>query len=364
MQAEGNGMREQIRVQVGGAGGAPSNNFIRSLRQASSDYYLIGSCASATDILLADTDERHVVPPANDPSYRDELLRLLGHTKPDLLHVQNDQEVRAVSRLRHDIESLGVVLFLPDAQTVEICLDKFRSYVVWAEKGVRTPRTMMLDAPEDLRRAFSELGPRLWIRATSGAGGAGSLPTESFEFARLWIDRYQGWGAFTASECLTSRTTTWLSIWYAGELVVAQSRRRWSWNFGNRTLSGITGITGVGETFADAEVDRLAEQAIRAVDPKPHGIFGVDMTYGDDGLPRVTEINIGRFFTTHYFFTKAGLNMPDMYCRLRLFGTYPMLEKKVNPLPDGLLWIRGMDVEPVLTTVEEVEKLRRQTVQK
>ena len=81
------------------------------------------------------------------------------------------------------------------------------------------------------------------------------------------------------------------------------------------------------------------------------------MTYGHEGLPYVTEINIARFFTTHYFFTKAGLNMPDIYCQLALSGKFPAIAKRVNPLPNGLVWIRGMDVEPVLTTVEEVERL-------
>ena len=349
--------RERTRIQIGGAGGAPSNNFIRSLREAEHPYYLIGTCASPTDIFLADVDERYVVPPAADPSFRDRLLRLLERTKPALLHVQNDHEVKAISRLRDDVRSTGVRLFMPAPETVEICLDKYASYKIWRERGVRVPATMLLHDAGDLKNAMAELGPKIWVRAIAGAGGAGSLPTDSFDFARFWIEHHNGWGSFTASECLTEKTTTWLSIWNEGELVVAQSRRRWSWNFGNRTLSGVTGITGVAETYGDAEVDRLAEQAIRAVDAVPHGIFGVDMTYGHDGLPYVTEINIARFFTTHYFFTKAGLNMPDMFCRLALFGERPNVSKRVNPLPDGLVWIRGMDVEPVLTTVDEVQRM-------
>jgi carbamoyl-phosphate synthase large subunit len=347
-----------MRIQVGGAGGAPSNNFIRSLHDAPSQYYIIGSCASATDLFLADCDEKHLVPSASDPAYREGLLRLLDRTRPQLMHVQNDFEVRAVSRLRRDIADVGTNLFMPSEDTVETCVDKFKSYKVWARSGVRAPRTMLLHGPDDLRRAFRELGPKVWVRATEGGGGTGALPTDSFDFARLWIERYAGWGVFTASECLTSRTTTWLSIWYEGQLVVAQSRRRWSWNFGNRTLSGVTGITGVGETWADPEVDRLADQAIRAIDARPHGIFGVDMTFGADDLPYVTEINIARFFTTHYFFTKAGLNLPHIYCQLGVDGTYPNLEMKINPLPDGLLWIRGMDVEPALTSADVLERVK------
>jgi hypothetical protein len=106
------------------------------------------------------------------------------------------------------------------------------------------------------------------------------------------------------------------------------------------------------ETF-DAAVDQV--DSIYAIDKHPHGIFGVDMTYDDDGFPNTTEINIGRFFTTHYFFTKAGLNFPKIYCDIALDGKFPNLQKRINPLPDGLIWIRGMDVEPVLTTRSELD---------
>jgi hypothetical protein len=43
------------------------------------------------------------------------------------------------------------------------------------------------------------------------------------------------------------------------------------------------------------------------------------------------------------------------------------LEKKVNPLPVGYAWVRGMDSEPVLTTSshfiqaeEDLQRLRQQ----
>jgi carbamoyl-phosphate synthase large subunit len=188
-----------------------------------------------------------------------------------------------------------------------------------------------------------------------GGAGRGALPTDDFDFARIWIDRFNGWGSFTASELLTERSVTWQSIWHEGELVVAQTRRRRSWNFGNRTLSGVTGVTGVGETCSDSDVDRTALDAIHAVDAQPHGIFSVDMTYDFAGKPNPTEINIGRFFTTIFFFTKAGLNFPQIYCDIALEGRFPKLERKINPLPDGLLWIRGMDVEPVLIKAADLQ---------
>ena len=53
--------------------------------------------------------------------------------------------------------------------------------------------------------------------------------------------------------------------------------------------------------------------------------------------------------------------MPEIYCNIALEGKFPSLERRINPLPDGLVWIRGMDVEPVLTTVEALEKLEQCT---
>jgi carbamoyl-phosphate synthase large subunit len=346
------------RIQIGGAGGAPSNNVIRSLREADAHSdVLIGMSSFPPDLFLADVDERYSVPPAASSSYPAALLTLIESCRPDFLHVQNDIEVLAVSRLRDEIERRNVRLMLPSPATIELCVDKARSCLVWRENNVPTPRTLQLNSPTDLEFAFAELGPTIWIRANVGGGGRGALPTSDHDFARGWIDRFEGWGNFSAAELLTDRSFAWLSIWYRGDLIVAQGRSRLAWRFGDRALSGVTGVTAVGETASLAEADRLALRAIAAVDDAPHGIFGVDMAYAEDNSLRVTEINIGRFFTTVYFFTAAGLNMPRIYRDLALEGKRPELERVLNPLPDGLVWIRGMDVQPVLVTAQELASL-------
>lgn len=347
------------RIQIGGAGGAPSNGFIRSLRESDREDYIIGTSCIASDLFLADVDERHVVPPALADDYPDRILSLVSTVKPDFLHLQNDYEVRAISRLRDQLKHLKINLFLPNPETVEICVNKQKSYQIWQTEGVPVPETILLKTEADLKRAFERFGNNLWLRAIEGAAGRGALPTDSYEMAKAWVDYFIGWGQFTAAAMLSKQTVTWLSIWYEGELVVAQTRRRRSWSFGNRTLSGVTGITGVGETVSDPDVDRVAQDSIFAIDRRPHGIFGVDMAYSLGGIPNPTEINIGRFFTTHYFFTKAGLNLPKIYCDIALEDKFPTLEKTINPLPDGLLWVRGMDVEPALIKAKDLDELER-----
>lgn len=347
------------KILISGAGGAPTENVVHSWRKTEKEEYIIGIGSEPFDMMLSSTDIKYQVPYSIESSYTKRLFEILDEERPDFAHFQNDIEIRVVSRIREVLIDRGIKLFMPSKETVEICVDKSRSAAIWMREGIRVPQTLTIKNEKDLKKAFEKLGDNegnIWLRAMVGGGGKGALPTNCYEFAKLWIDRFNGWGNFTAAECLSSQTVTWLSIWYEGELVVAQTRRRHSWNFGNRTLSGVTGITRVGITNSDEIVNRVAKDAISAIDKKPHGIYGVDMTYDRNNFPNPTEINIARFFTTVYFFTAAGLNMPEIYKNIALYQEFPSLQQKINPLPDGLLWIRGMDREPVLTTMENVKQ--------
>ena len=48
--------------------------------------------------------------------------------------------------------------------------------------------------------------------------------------------------------------------------------------------------------------------------------------------------------------------MPKIYKDICLHNEFPSLEKKINPLPDGLMWMRGMDTEPSLLTDDDMHK--------
>jgi carbamoyl-phosphate synthase large subunit len=348
-----------IRILVAGDGGAPTLNFVRSLRRMTEKPYIIGMGAHPFDLCKSECDETHLVPWANEPDYLPVVQDLVRRTKPDFFHQQNDKEIAVVSELR---EQLGVKTFLPSKETVATCVNKWASYEKWAAAGLKVPRTVLLRDPAQLVQVMKELGPKVWLRAWEGGFGFGAVPTDDPEFARIWIDTYKGWGSFTAAECLSPDSVTWTSIWKDGKLVVAQSRKRLYWEFGNRNLSGVTGITGTGVTVSDPVVDAIALKAVQAIDRAPQGIFSVDLTYDAQGVPNPTEINIARFFTTHEFFAAAGLNVAEIYLRCALDLPLPKIEPKINPLPAGLAWVRGMDSVPVLTTLEAIEA-RKQGLQ-
>ncbi len=343
------------KILVAGAGGAPALNFIRSLKKSKEKFSFVGITCNKYDLCKVKglVKERFLVPPAKDENcYIPILKQIIKKTKPHFLHAQNDEEIFAISKYRSE---LAVKTFLPRHEVIEICQNKFKSTLAWEKAGLAVPKTFLINNKDDLRQAFNNIKGKVWVRAISGAFGKGSLPTDDFDFARHWINHYQGWGNFSVAEYLSPDSITWLSIWKNGRLIVAQGRKRLYWEFANRSVSGVTGITGTGVTVSDKKTDHLAIKAIKAIDNYPNGIYGVDFTYDKAGIPNPTEINIGRFFTTHQFFTDAGLNMPYIYIKLAFDEKVPKLKKTINPLKEGLAWVRGMDVEPVLTTLKEIQ---------
>jgi biotin carboxylase len=340
------------RILVTGAGGSPAVNFTRSLRKAPEDIYLVGTDSDKYYLMRAEVDKRYLVPSAKDPLYIDVINKIIDDEQIEFVHAQNDTEVNVLSANR---DKLHAKTLFPTQETIDTCQDKYLSFEKWDAAGIRVPKTYIVKTEEEVQQRLEQFGGKMWLRATSGAGGRGSLPVYDLETAVNWLNFQKGWdGSFTASELLEKDSITWMSIWNQGELVVAQGRRRLYWELSKLSPSGVTGATGAGETVADPVLDDIAQKTVLAIDKKPNGLFAVDLTYDKDGVPNPTEINIGRFFTTHQFFTELGINMPYMFVKLAYGEALPPLEKKLNPAKDHMVWIRGMDFEPVLCSMDEI----------
>lgn len=347
------------KILIAGAGGAPSEGVIYSLlKNPRND--VIGMGSEPTDLILSAARKKYYVSYANAPEYKEHLLRILSIEAPDLVHFQNDLEIYHASLLRDEILDAGVKIFMPEHEVIDTCVHKYKSYLAFARAGIKVPRNIMINDSRDLEQAFSELAAadgKIWLRSSSiGGGGKGALPTKDFAFAQAWINHHEGWGEFVAAEMLTAKTVTWLSIWHEGHLVVAQARARQGWTHGNRAVSGVTGVTKVGITVDGEDITQVAINSIKAVSDKPHGIFGVDMAYDNDGVPNPTEINISRFFTTVRFFTEAGLNFPEIFKCYALGEDVSLPQRSVNPLETNLMWMRGMDTSPRLAVPDSLER--------
>jgi carbamoyl-phosphate synthase large subunit len=338
-------------ILVTGAGGAGGIGFSRSLRANGSEFRIIGVDHSRYNLQRAEADVKLLIPSPTHPKYIDSLIRIIKEHKVEFLHVQTSGETLAISEARHQLPCRTM---LPSHTTIVACADKYATYKRWQDAGIKVPTNMILGDEADLIKAFEVLGPEVWLRFREGSAGSGALPTNSLGMAREWINRFCGWGRFLAAQKLGERTITFESIWKDGQLLVAQQRERLYWEHANRAPSGVTGITGTSVTVDIPEITESALECIQTIDPSPTGLLTVDFAYDQDGVPNPTEINAGRFVATIEFFTRAGVNFPLIFVTSGLGEQPPAVPKRINPLPAGVAWIRGMDINPILMNLSDI----------
>jgi carbamoyl-phosphate synthase large subunit len=343
------------RLLITGAGGPASTNFISSLKISPEKMFIVGIEHNDHNFHLVQTDKKYLIPRANSVNYVKKLNEIIEKEKITFVHPQPDIEVYVIGKNRHEIKANT---FLPSQDTIRICQDKFLSTKVWKKKGIPIAKVQELKHEKDVKRAFSKLGNRLWIRAKHGAGGRGSTIATNTETALAWTKYWKNRNKnmeFIAQELLVGRNIGFHSLFKEGELVTSMARERIEYIYPHLTPSGITGTPSVQRTIHDKEVNEIGEKAVLAIDPEYDGIACVDLKEDKEGVPCPTEINAGRMFTTSFFFSFAGAelfaecgmpkyfaNIPYLYIKLAYDEDIPKIPKQ-NILPKNLYWIRHID---------------------
>ena len=338
------------RILCTGAGGPAGINFAMSLKIAPEKMFVVGIEADKHYLHLARTDKKYLTPRAKETSYISAINDIIGKEKIDFLHCQPDVEVEIISEER---EKLYANVFLPSKKAVRACQNKLESVKLLKRKNVPVAKTVELLTEQDIDRAFEELEAPLWIRAIQGAGGRGSTPANNKEAAVSWIKYWKArkvnW-KFIAQEQLPGKNMAFHSLWKNGELVTSMARERIQYIYPNIAPSGITGTPAVQKTVHNKTVNRIATEAVLAIDSTYNGIACVDLKENRKGNVCVTEINAGRMFTTSFFFSYASkalrkdyrANIPYLYVKLA-FGEGIQDTQKYDVLPANIYWIRHMD---------------------
>ncbi len=345
------------RVLVPGAGGPGAVNLTRGLKMAPEPIFTVGCDASPYYLQLALTDVKARVPRARDEdAYVAAIAELVERHRLNFVYPNSSLEMMVLTRRAAEIPARMLV---PSLETQEVAASKWLTWRRWEAAGIPIPHTVPIDSPDDVHRAFELIPTRpIWFRGAGipgrGVGGA-ALPCTAPIQALGWIDFYDGYGSFIASEYLPGENLTFLAILRHGRLVTSQGRERDAYVLPHVSPSGITGAPAICHTVHRDDLNDLGLRAILAVDPAFDGAAFVDFKGAADGRILPTEINAGRFGTTHHFYTAAGVNFPWMLLKLAFDEEIPALPA-FNALPPDLYWIRTLDAGPVLTTKAEIEK--------
>jgi len=350
---------DPIVVLVPGAGGPGTVNLCRSLRRVPADLRLIGMDCDPAFATLALTDEVYIVPSVKDEeAYIKAVQKIIAQCRVTVIVPNNSLEARV---LAIHASELGAALRLPSVETLEKANSKWASYQCWSAAGIPVPRTLLLTKPDSVQHAFDLFDSRpIWVRGAgipgSGIGGA-ALPCKTVAQAREWVGFYDGWNGMIASEFLPGDNLTWIALFDHGRLVTSQCRQRDRYVIPHVSPSGITGAPALSHTLTRSDAHETALAAARVLDSHLDGVVFIDMKCDAADVPRVTEMNAGRFGTTHFFYTAAGLNLPWLLVQMALGFDLPDLPER-NPLPDDLYWVRTLDAGPVLISGDDLRSHR------
>jgi hypothetical protein len=158
---------------------------------------------------------------------------------------------------------------------------------------------------------------------------------------------------FTISEYLPGRDFNVQGLWREGAVVVIKMCERLSYLDGENRPSGMSSTPALAKTLRDDEVLNLCERAVEVVAPRACGVFNIDLKQGADRMPRITEINAGRFaMITNIYDLTGRHNMAQAYVRLAMGEVLDIADVR-DIVADHYL-IREYDTEPLIASLEEI----------
>ena len=319
-----------MKVLVLGAGGPAGVNVCRALNDA------------GHEAVAHDQNREHLVwtEPYATP------VQDMASVRPDVVMAQPDP---LVARLAY--EPIGAYpTFLPKSQTVTLCQDKFECGLAWRRAGLREDRIELLDSI----LVWQDAQPGKWLRARRGAGAKAAIrprtEIQAISWVQFWRDREPGID-FVVEGNLPGRDYSWCGIYRDGELLVHFARERLEYLYPHLTPEGLTGTPTRAVVVDSADVNGMAEAAVLAVDEKPHGVFCVDLREDEDGTPRPTEINAGRFSTTVGLWSLYSEHSNFVALAAELAVGDESRLSDWRGLPEGLTLSRHIDCGHVFTQV-------------
>jgi len=181
--------------------------------------------------------------------------------------------------LRH-LERLGVKTVNP-SYAIEATKDKLYAHQVFAEKGIPTPKTMLVKHPVNAALVDREIGWPAVVKIMAGSYGKGvyqvtskSRFTDFIEFAHgIKTDE-----AIIVQEYINTRPGEDLRVFVVGDRVLGAMKRS------SKDGSFKANITrgGQGENYPlTAEIEELSLRVARSLDLE---VAGVDLLFGPEGF--------------------------------------------------------------------------------
>jgi RimK family alpha-L-glutamate ligase len=182
----------------------------------------------------------------------------------------------------HALEARGVTC-VNGPRAIERTVDKFLASALLARAGVRTPRTIACERPEDALEAFAELGGDVIVKPLFGAMGAGMTRVDDADvayrvFHALELER----AVYYLQEALPHDGRDLRALVVGGRVLAAIERVGSGWR------ANLARGARARPTELSAEQERLCVEAAAALSVE---YAGVDVLRAADRRDYVLELN-------------------------------------------------------------------------
>ena len=247
-----------------------------------------------------------------EEAYIRAVVRICERERIDTIFPSWDPKVYVFSKNKARFEKMGVLIVVPDYETVMTPLDKYRTILAAEKVGFPCPRTFLPESEAQLDAIVSEIGFPLVIkpRFTSGGGGL-HIVTSRVDLSARWTQATRQHGAPMVQEYIPGRDkrNSYLLLDKRGEVKVAFSAKT------HRLFLRIYRNSSAASESSDPHpfIEQAAEVA------RSFGWWGSVNVQAKldprDGRPKLMEANprVGH----HLWFRMAvGINEPLMCLRI------------------------------------------------
>ncbi|MFI0739251.1 ATP-grasp domain-containing protein [Streptomyces sp. NPDC021100] len=263
---------EPLRILVTGVGANPGFGLTRSLSRLGHHVIATDAHPLAPGLLLPDVTPR-VIPLVTDPGYPAAMARLCRGLAVDAVVAGIEKDLPPLLGMAPELGAANVHLWLPDADSIQACIDKILFHDVLTEHGIPTPRTWHSEAIDHVPD-----GTALVVKPRRGHGAQNVHFVDRQDHARLLCElipdalvQERVYGTEFTADCLVDRDGRASAILRRRDLVKG-------------------GLAAVSTTFEDPVVRRRVVETLHAV--RARGVCCVQGFVTGDGTVTVTELSL------------------------------------------------------------------------
>ena len=134
-------------------------------------------------------DRSYTVPRITDPNYVDIILEICANEKARAITTLIDPEIEILAQNRSLFEKRGILPLCPDADTAQICFDKYKLFKHMSSLGIRT--TLTYDSLEAFNKGLREgkISFPVFVKPITGSGSVGAQRVRTYEeLTKLWSE--------------------------------------------------------------------------------------------------------------------------------------------------------------------------------